>query len=75
MRELTRYADYIAQALDDPRYQDTDTKQPLANSQRSDAQQSLSSPAVSLLLRPSIDWRETTDGFVMTAATPGLRKD
>ena len=75
MRELTRYADYIANALADPKYQETDTKQPITSIQHSDAQQSLSSPAVSLLLRPSIDWKETADGFVMTAATPGLRKD
>ena len=75
MRELTAYADYIAHALADPKYQDTDTKQPVANSQHSDAQQSPSSQAVSLLLRPSIDWEETTGGFVMTATTPGLRKD
>ena len=31
--------------------------------------------ALRLLLRPRIDWRETADGFVLTAATPGLRKD
>ena len=28
-----------------------------------------------LCLRPSIDWRQSADGFVLSAATPGLRKD
>ncbi len=75
MREVTRYADYIARALADPKHQDTDSKQPITNVQHSDAQPSPSSLAVDLLLRPSIDWKETTDGFVLTATTPGLRKD
>ena len=79
MRELTRSADFIARALADPKHQDTDskqaTKQPVASAQRSDAQQSPSSRALGILLRPCIDWKETTDGFVLIAATPGLRKD
>jgi HSP20 family molecular chaperone IbpA len=74
MREVTRYADYIARALADPKHQEHETKH-IENTQHSDAQQSLSNQAVGLLLRPSIDWKETTDGFVLTAATPGLRKD
>ena len=65
----------MSSALADPKHQHQDSKQPAAHLQPSDAQQSPSSPAVDLLLRPSIDCKETADGFVLTAATPGLRKD
>ena len=75
MLEVTRYADHIARALADSKHQGTDGKQSIASIQHSDAQQSPSIQAVDVLLRPTIDWKDTTDGFVLTAATPGLRKD
>ena len=76
MRELTRSADFIARALADPKHQHADNKPSAASlHQPSDAQPSPSSQAMRILLRPSIDWKETADGFVLTAATPGLRKD
>ena len=80
MQDLTSYADLIARALaadaahnraadktrkkSSPDTASNDPKPPPAAAQ-----------ALRLLLRPRIDWRETADGFVLTAATPGLRKD
>jgi HSP20 family protein len=74
MSELTRYADHISRALADPKYQQ-EYNQALAANRQQAQEQSPSSQPYELLLRPSIDWKETTDGFVLTAATPGLRKD
>ena len=74
MRDLTSYADHISRALADPKYQQEYNKAALAASKQQ-AQESPSSRPLDLLLRPTIHWNETTDGFVLTAATPGLRKD
>ena len=73
MRELTRYADHISRALADPKYQEEYNK--ALDASRQQAQESPTSQPIDLLLRPTIHWSETTDGFVLTAATPGLRKD
>ena len=75
MCELTRYADLLSRALADPKYQDAINKQSAASTQQSDAQPSSSAQPVHVLLRPAIDWKETAEGFVLTASTPGLRKD
>ncbi len=75
MRELTRYADHIARTLADPEYDDTSKKRSIADKQQSRTHQPASSQVIDHLLRPSIDWKETADAFVLTAATPGLRKD
>ena len=76
MLDLTRYADHIARALADPTQADQ-TKLAVANKadQNQVANTAVATRALKLQLRPRIDWKETSDGFVLTAATPGLRKD
>ena len=80
MRDITTYADLIARVLAD----DTDqqervgskSKAPSDASKAKDASPRSASPsALRLCLRPTIDWRYNADGFVLSAATPGLRKD
>jgi len=73
MRDLTTFADHIARAIADG------TSLQSRKRKRSNASGTFSSghdadPA-HISLRPSIHWRETPDGFVLSAATPGLRKD
>lgn len=75
MRELTRYADHIARALADKKEVSAASKQTPTDSKLAAASQSPSTHLLDLLLHPSIDWKETADGFVLTAATPGLRKE
>ena len=76
MLDLTRFADHIARALADPTQADQ-TKLAVANKadQNQVANTAVATRALKLQLRPRIDWKETSDGFVLTAATPGLRKD
>ena len=76
MLDLTRYADHIARALAEPSQADL-AKPAIANKadQNQQANAAVATRAPQLQLRPRIDWRETSDGFVLTAATPGLRKD
>ena len=77
MRDLTRYANHIARALAEPS-QTEHTKAAFTNKKADQNQQASTAVvprALQLQLRPRIDWRETADGFVLTAATPGLRKD
>ena len=80
MRDLTSYADLIARALaaDSATHHSANkTRKPsAADANSNDAKAPpATAQALGLLLRPRIDWRETADGFVLTAATPGLRKD
>ena len=77
MRELTRYADHIARALVEPGSHHNDKP---AIASKNDSNQQVAAAAAEtndlhLPLRPRIDWRETSDGFLLTAVTPGLRKD
>ena len=76
MLDLTRYADHIARALAEPSQPDQ-AKAAIANKadQNQVANTAVATRALKLQLRPRIDWKETSDGFVLTAATPGLRKD
>ena len=76
MLKLTRYADHIARALAEPS-QAGQTKSAISNKadQNQQANTAVATRAPQLQLRPRIDWKETSDGFVLTAATPGLRKD
>ena len=79
MRELTRYADHIARALVEPGSHHND-KPAIASKNDRDSNQQVAADAAEtndlhLPLRPRIDWRETSDGFLLTAVTPGLRKD
>ena len=80
MRDLTTYADLIARVL----AADTDRQDRVGSKSKpaSDASKgkdasprSASASALRLCLRPSIDWHHNADGFVLSAATPGLRKD
>ena len=79
MRDLTTYADLIARALAADTDQQTRRKSKAAGdgaSGRQDANaRSAPADALRLCLRPSIDWRQNAEGFVLSAATPGLRKD
>ena len=80
MQDLTSYADLIARALaaDSATHHSANkTRKPsAADANSNDAKAPpATAQALGLLLRPRIDWRETADGFVLTAATPGLRKD
>ena len=70
MRDLTTYADHIVRALE------ADKPQEIGNGQLSNRKHATPQPDAALLsLRPTIHCRETPDGFVLGAATPGLRKD
>ena len=80
MQDLTSYADLIARALAadsaNHNYANKTRKPSAADANSKDAKAPpATAQALGLLLRPRIDWRETADGFVLTAATPGLRKD
>ena len=80
MQDLTSYADLIARALAADaahnRAADKTRKKSCPDPASIDAKPPpAAAQALRLLLRPRIDWRETADGFVLTAATPGLRKD
>ena len=79
MRDLTTYADLIARALAADTDQQTRRKSKAAGdgaTGRQDANaRSAPADALHLCLRPSIDWRQNAEGFVLSAATPGLRKD
>jgi HSP20 family molecular chaperone IbpA len=80
MRDITAYADLIARVLaaDTNQRSSTGIKSKAASdaSKGKDANApSASASALHLCLRPSINWRQSADGFVLSAATPGLRKD
>ena len=80
MQDLTSYADLIARALAAdsarPSAADKTRKKSSPDTASNDPKPPpAAAQALRLLLRPRIDWRETADGFVLTAATPGLRKD
>ena len=80
MQDLTSYADLIARALAAdsarPSAADKTRKKSSPDTASNDPKPPpAAAQALRLLLRPRIDWRETADGFVLTAATPGLRKN
>ena len=79
MRDLTTYADHIARALAADTAQQSGTRIKSNASAKPSSGQSTpraaSADPVQLTLRPSIFSRHTPDGFVLSAATPGLRKD
>ena len=73
MRQLTRFADRIASTLAQPAVESSDR----GNNHTVDSKLgrlSLQGNNLELRLRPRIDWQETRDGFMLTAATPGLSK-
>ena len=70
MRDLTSYADLLARAVSEQRtgrVNKLETKHTHTSGQ--------SAKGLQLQLRPHIEWRETADGFVLSALTPGLPKD
>ena len=79
MQDLTEYADCIAHTLE------ASENLKLGNGQAdlavaADSRKRKTSPRPSeqdlrLPLRPRIDWRDSSDSFILTATTPGLRKD
>ena len=73
MRDLTSYADLLSRVL----AQQSQASQQA--DQKAAPKKVAAKPAdphlLELPLRPLIHWRETADGFVLTAVTPGLRKD
>ena len=74
MKHLTRFADRIASKISDPSPESADRK----NNNNSNCRLGLLSQQGNLFelkLRPQIDWQETRDGFVLSAATPGLRRE
>ena len=79
MRDLTTYADHNARALAADTAQQSGTRIKSNASAKPSSGQSTpraaSADPVQLTLRPSIFSRHTPDGFVLSAATPGLRKD
>ena len=77
MRDMTAYADLIARVLaaDTDQQDRSKSKPPSDASKPNDANPpSASASPLRLCLRQSIDWRQSADGFVLSAATPGLRK-
>jgi HSP20 family molecular chaperone IbpA len=73
MHQLTRFADRIASTIAHPSVESPDR----ANNHTVDTKLgrlSLQGNNMELRLRPRIDWQETRDGFMLTAATPGLSK-
>ena len=79
MQDLTEYADRIAHAVAAPENLKLGSDQAdlsvAAGSRKRKASQKPSPQDLRLLLRPRIDWRDASDGFILTAVTPGLRKD
>ena len=79
MQDLTEYADRIAHAVAAPENLKLGSDQAdlsvAAGSRKRKASQKPSPQDLRLLLRPRIDWKDASDGFILTAATPGLRKD
>ena len=76
MRQLSDYADHIlglADAADAEVGQHTSSDASTNGRKRKPAKDA--SAHLRLPLRPRIDWREDANGFVLTAETPGLRKD
>ena len=74
IRHLSKFADHITQTLANPSSESFDRKNiDVAGSKESRI--ALDGDNFELQLRPRIDWQETRDGFILTAATPGLSKD
>ena len=74
MRHLTKFADRITQTLAEPSSESSDRKNVDASSSKH-GRLALHGDNFELQLRPRIDWQETRDGFMLTAATPGLSKE
>ena len=75
MRQLTKFADRIASTMNDPAQESVDRKLNHSSIETKVGRLSYHGNNVELKLRPRIDWQETREGFVLTAATPGLRKE
>jgi HSP20 family protein len=76
IRDITRHADHIARALAEqtPNERGGSSQantQPVSSALCDHADHG----ALHMAFRPRIDWRETSDGFVLTVVSPGLRKE
>ena len=74
MRQLSDYADHIL-GLADAADAGQQTSSDASTNGRKRKPAKDASAHLRLPLRPRIDWREDANGFVLTAETPGLRKD
>ena len=74
MWQLSEFADRIANNLADPTTESSDRKNIDAAGSKH-GRLALHGDNFELQLRPRIDWQETRDGFMLTAATPGLSKE
>ena len=74
MRHLSKFADRITQSLAEPSSESSDRKNIDAAGSKH-GRLALHGDNFELQLRPRIDWQETRDGFMLTAATPGLSKE
>ena len=75
MRQLTRFADRIASTIAEPAPEAKDRKSDNTSVHTKLGRLTLQGNNCELKLHPRVDWQETHDGFVLTAATPGLRKE
>jgi HSP20 family molecular chaperone IbpA len=75
MRQLTRFADRIASTLAEPAPEAIDRKGNASSVHTKLGRLTLQENNLELKLHPRVDWQETHDGFVLTASTPGLRKE
>ena len=70
LRDITRHADHIDRALAEQ------TPNERGGSSQANIRSALCDHgALHMAFRPRIDWRETSDGFVLTVVSPGLRKE
>ena len=74
MRQLTNYADQILGSADVDAEQRAISGNTSADSRKRKAAEAPTSH-LHLPLHPRITWREDASGFLLTAETPGLRKD
>ena len=74
MRQLTNYADQILGSADVDTEQRAISGNTSADSRKRKAAEAPTSH-LHLPLHPRITWREDASGFLLTAETPGLRKD
>ena len=74
MRQLTRFANRIANTIAIPSVELSERKNGDAVDTKL-GRLTQQGDSLELRLRPRIDWQETRDGFMLTAATPGLGKE
>jgi HSP20 family molecular chaperone IbpA len=75
MREISKFADQIASPMTDPSHESLDHKPNDTGFATRIGRLCHQGKNFELKLRPRIDWQETREGFFLTAATPGLRKE